>query len=137
MSRAPKQEDPRLRDVGKEVRSGATGDVGTVVAEGGSFYVEVGNERWPYYRHEWLQIDKSSTIVAPHQRARVRYEVDRVLLAALGTRLKEWENLRDDERIRWVRNAGALACAANEGPRQLLRGKLLALVEETLSREDD
>ena len=139
MSQGSKREGAKRAhpDVGKRVRSANTGDVGVVLSVGengpGQVLMERTGERWPYYPHEWLPIDVSSTRVAPQVGARVRYEVDRLMLDAMGTRIPSWDELRDRERIQWNRADGSYV---HDGPKTEARAVVMLALNRALFGAD-
>ena len=129
MSRKPAEKDSRI---GKRVRNAATGDIGVIVAVSGGVKVRLDKdgEEWVYYSHEWHDLDRVSHVVAPHLLSRLCYDVDRSMLEALGKHLLAWNDLHDEDHVRW--NRGTLA---HEGPRREQRAKILKTIKELLGEE--
>jgi hypothetical protein len=124
-------------DIGKRVRSVNTGDVGVILSVGengpGRVLMERSGEKWPYYPHEWIPLDVSSTKVAPQVGSRVRYEVDRLMLDAMGTRIPSWDELRDRERIQWNR---AEESHVHDGPKAEARAVVMLALNRAFFGEE-
>jgi hypothetical protein len=115
----------------------ATGETGKIAMANGRLVVVMdnGRETWPYYQQDWRDLEVSSKRVQPMQRARVMYEVDRMLLDALTGGFgstKPWDTVRDQERVKWRSSP-----TAHEGTKQKERQAVLDAVREVLRHEED
>ena len=111
-----------------------SGDLGKLIHRNGADFIELdrpGENLRPYRPSEWIP-EKPPSILYPGAPARVAFEADKALCAALNMHLvarKEWLSMSEAARIAWTKNGPKNAEPPNVEIRVKMYETILALLE--------